>query len=631
MITVTYNNVTLENVLTRGFRQEVVYDPSGTDHWFVRYTLRFEGLVTTFPRGPRAYCPLSGSPSLPHGIWGDLRHALMDPRHPLIVSGKFRDDQENVQEKVLFRCIPERLDPADPDRDLGHGPKPISLETLGTIGGKALKIAWEVQCEKLDFPSSSPGEFGLHFEGGRGELQTVLDNRWSMDEEIDGNFYMTRTIRGSLRLSRPVSRSGFDYRWLSVPALEAGFKRQRMRYAVKEDGLTVEYEIVDRQVHTSAPWPATEMRIRRSMGTQLGVTYQGSCHVSLVGPPHIPRKALVIRAVQIMDALTKFISQAGELQEKLSWLPVRIAIMEDIGDVNAVTAELDYQFAPNEDSPQFSEQFFDRYRSLGEDLRLYDQPYPIQGLDPPPNESYDPNLSWMPSPYGYNPWGGERNPAVSAIFQCYLQRPYHPWHAMGWWPAPESAPQEVVRPEIGEPTVDRVEPEALAIEDSESRYSPTHANAVYTYARMKSVYRINRCLASMPLSKKADDGRTASILQVGAGLARRIIVIDAERFGKHPELPPPEDYTDENGVTGRLCDWKVDCLPPAVSPAGNGWIYRLRARYVYLLDRPPPHGPEAAPWPVGRLPYTSGGAASWKPSDSWSDRIGPDPDRTSGR
>jgi len=625
MITVTYNNITLENVLTRAFRQEVIYDPSGTDHFFVRYTMVFEGLITGLARGPRGYCFNIREAATPQFLWKDLRQALLDPRHTVVVRGLLQDGTGNVVPETLFRCVPERINPDDPDRDLGHGPKPIHLETLGTIGSRAIRVRWEVQCEKLEWPSTY-ADYAAHFEGGHAALQTVLDNRWSVDEELDSNFYLTRMIRGSLRLSRPVARAGFDYRWITVPALEAGFKRVRMRYAVHEDGLTCEYEVVDRQVHTAAPWPATEMRVTNAKATERGVTYTGSCRVVLLGPPHVPRKALVIRAIQILDYFTQFLTQAQDLQKK-AWIPIHIGITEEIGETNQVAAEIQYQYTPT--AEEFGkDQFANQLLELGKDFTFEGQPWLIHALGQPPFPAYDPNLSWMPEPYGYNTWGDERDPAAVAVFQCYLQRPYHPWHAAGWWPAPQGAPEEITRPEQPDVVVERVEPQSLAVPEEERVFSDSHSQAIYTYCRMKSVYKIDHGRHSLIRSKKADDNSTAVVARLGEGSARRVILVDAERYGRQPELPPPEDYTDRNGVKGYLLHWTVECLPPLPSPAGEGKIRRLRAKYIYALDRIPPYDSQAYAWPVGRLPHVNDTSWGWSPYDSWNDKLGPNQDDT---
>jgi hypothetical protein len=308
----------------------------------------------------------------------------------------------------------------------------------------------------------------------------------------------------------------------------------------------------------------------------------------------------------------------------MKWLPTRIQITEMIGEVNQVRAELEYKYTPGTDLTETEQSFVNNYQVMGRDLDLSSQPWSIPGLGEPPFPQYDPNLSWMPGPYGYNTWGGERDPAAVALFQCYLQRPYHPWHATGWWPAPQNPPDEVLRPAVEEVSVQRVEPGALTVPEEERKYSESHTRAMYTFCRMHSVYRLSQSKKQYELLGTSKNGATAAIVSTGSGKARRIIVVDAERNGKPPELPPPKDYEDANGVKGTLASFKVECLPPVVSPAGDSWIFRLRARYVYLLDRLPPTETVAAPWPVGRLPHTADTSLGWNPLDSWSDRLGPD-------
>jgi hypothetical protein len=633
MITVTYNQITIKNALTRAFRQELVYDPSQTDPWYSRFTMTFEGLVTDLAsysdvhtRKMQVYCT-SNVALTRREIWLDIRQALMDPRHPLRVEQLIFGPNGEVEPQVMFQCFPAQTAPDDPDRDVAHGPQPLNLEILGPIGTRALKISWQVQCQKLELPATPERRY--HLEQGLGQLGVVLDNRWSVEEELDQDFYLTRTIHGSLRLSKPVSQLGLDYRWIVVPALEAGFKRQRLRYAVKEDGLSADYEVVDRQVHTAAPWPATRMEVRNTKRTQQGTKFGGQCLIRLLGPPHVSRRALIVRAVQILDALTGFLRKKQELQT-FNWLPVNCEITENIGDVAEVQIILEYQYTPPTDQVQ-AQNFYDEVFNIGFDLKGL-EPWPIPAAGPPPLDHYDPNLSWLPAPYGYNTWGGERDPAAVALFQCYLQRPYHPWHATGWWPAPAGAPEEVTRPEEPETLVQRVEDVPQPVTEGESKWSEDHRQAHYTYARMKSTYRIRKGRAQflrlLDPTGVSQDQATAVVIQLGLGSAQRLIVVDAERYGVVPKIPAPVDYEDANRVKGFLVDWKVEILPPVTSPMGDELIYRVRARYLYALDRIPPLTQEAAPWPVGRLPHIADQWAGFPAAQAISEDLGPNPRRS---
>lgn len=597
---VQYNDVWLYNVQTREFRQEIVYDPSRTDRLMSRYTITVEGVVTPQMPGPGNYIHPYGVQHEAAADWfHSIRLALAEPRRPLVIS-HYSWRQNQAQAKTFFRCVPAQQYPTDPERDLGGGPKPTELRIVAVFGATAYLVQWTVVCEQLESPKG--GEY--KFLDGYQDVQPVLVNRWSVAEEFDENCFCTRTISGSLRMSQPAAQTGFDYRWLAVPWLEAGFKRQRMRYAVQPDGLEVQYEIVDRQVHTMPPWPCTDMRIRHSRSTNYGVTALARCEVQLSGPPDVPRTALLTRLVQILDYYLGILRNAGNYAK--TWQIRQATIVEEIGPANQVAGQIEIQILGSpEKSGDTSNDFITQHLlAIGKDLRLDDQPAPeVPGRQPP--EAYHPCIAEMPSPFGYNTWGGERNPAVIALFQCYLQQPYRPPHGMANWPAPQPGSQEEEKHEKTQ--VQRVPVEALKPIQRQDQYSQSHKQNLYTYVRMKNIYSFHRLLTGCPKaainSSNQPTGATTTILQLGRGAASRTVLYDAERLGSWPELPRPEDFTfgaGQEAVQAKLQKYTVKPLPPTTSPTGEGLIYRVQATYRWLLDRLPPMD---KPWPLGHLPH----------------------------
>lgn len=599
---VQYNDVFLYNVQTREFRQEIVYDQSRTDRLLSRYTITVEGVATPQQGGPGSYIQPYGVQHQAAADWfHTIRLALAEPRRPLSIT-QWSWGKGQAQSKTFFRCTPSDMYPTDPERDLSNGPKPVELRIVSVLGAQAYQVQWTVQCEKQEAPRAGEQKFLDGYQGP----QPVLVNRWSISEEFDENLFCTRTISGSLRMSLPAAQTGFDYRWLAVPGLEAGFKRQRMRYAVQPDGLEVQYEIVDRQCHTMPPWPCTDMRVRHSRSTNYGVTALARCEVQLSGPPDVPRTALLTRLVQILDYYLGVLRNAGNYAK--TWQLRQATILEEIGPTNQVAGQIEIQILGSpEKSGDTSNDFITQHMlAIGKDLRLDDQPAPqVPGRTAP--TAYDPCLIEMPSPFGYNTWGGERNPAAIAMFQCYLQQPYRPPHGMANWPAPKPGNPEEEKPEKTQ--VQRVPPETLKPAPRQDNYSQAHKQNLYTYVRMKNVYRIHRLLAGCPKAAQASSGGqnptgpTAAIVQLGQGAAVRSIHYDAERLGAWPELPKPEDFTFGSGqqaVQAKLQRYTVKPLPPTVSPSGEGLIYRVQAQYRWLLDRLPP---QDTPWPLGRLPH----------------------------
>lgn len=596
---VQYNDVWLYNVQTRGFRQEIVYDPSRTDRLMSRYTISVEGVATPQQGGSGSYIHPYGVQHQAAADWfHTIRLALAEPRRPLYIT-QWSWGKNQADAKTLFRCVPSEMYPSDPERDLGNGPKPVEMQIVSVLGAQAYQIQWTVQCEKLEFPRAGEQKF----LDGYQTPQPVLVNRWSVSEEFDENCFCTRTISGSLRMSLPAAQTGFDYRWLAVPGLEAGFKRHRMRYAVQPDGLEVQYEIVDRQVHTTPPWPCTDMRVRHSRSTNYGVTALARCEVQLAGPPDVPRTALLTRLVQILDYYLGILRNAQNYAK--TWQIRQATILEEIGPTNQVAGQIEIQILGSPDtSGDTSNDFITQHLlSVGKDLRLDDQPAPEVPGRPQP-DAYHPCIAEMPSPFGYNTWGGERNPAVIALFQCYLQQPYRPPHGMANWPAP--TPEKPEKEQHDKTQVQRVAPEALKPAQRQDQYSQSHKQNLYTYVRMKNIYRINRLLTGCPKAAiNGQSGATTTILQLGRGAASRTVLYDAERLGSWPELPKPEDFSfgaGQEAVQAKLQKYTVKPLPPTVSPTGEGLIYRVQATYRWLLDRLPPVD---KPWPLGRLPHVA--------------------------
>jgi hypothetical protein len=592
-----YNNVFLHNVLIREFRQEVVYDPSHTNRLRSRYTITVEGVVS------KRYVEssfLNDSQSVK--LLKAIQLALAEPRRNLYITQYSWGKPDEAE--MLFRCVASDYDPEDPERDLANGPKPVDLRVVSVLGTQTYQIQWTVQCEKLESPRGNELQFLNSYQGP----QPVLSNRWSVSEEFDENCFCTRTISGSLHMSQPAAQTGFDYRWLAVPGLEAGFKRQRMRYAVQPDGLEVQYEIQDRQVHTMPPWPCTDMRIRHIRSTNYGVTAIAQCEVQLAGPPDVPKTALIARLVQIMDYYLGILRNAKNYSK--TWQIRQATIVEEIGATNQVSGQIEIQILGDpQESGATSNEFIQRHMlALGRDLDLKEYETPHAPGRQQPTETYHPCVAETPSPFGYNTWGGERNPAVIALFQCYLQQPYRPPHGMANWPAPQPVKQEEEK--HAKPQVERVPVEALKPVEKSDKYSPAHKQNLYTYVRMKNSYRIHRLLAGCPQAVGVQTpgvqtaGPTTTILPLGRGAASRTVHYDAERLGDWPELPKPEDFTfggsDQQAVQAKLQKYVVKPLPTTVSPTGDGLIYRVQAVYRWLLDRLPPAD---QPWPLGRLPH----------------------------
>ncbi len=618
MITVEYNGIKIQNALTREWRQEVVYDPSGADQLFNRHTITFEGIVTEWPDKPPGIVSSHVKHNqIPSG-WQLVRMALSQPRHVLhvtLTSWTFSAHPIPL-ELPFFSCYPEAVSPSNVDRDVSNGPKPQEVRLLGVLGSHALKISWTVQCEKLDMAYTA----GAHAEalhlgedqlGGGSVTQTlpnspllesVLNNRWSLREEFDENAFCVRTISGSLRLSKNAAQLLDDGRRLVVPPLETGFKRERMLYTVDADGLTVHYEITDRQAHTASPWPATKMQVRHRRSTADGVRFTAACQVRLEGPPFASKSALLARAVQIMDFYTQFLANAQNYGR--TYYITHAELMEEIGSENAVEGHIELAVLGDPRNPQsLSMDFLEQqWLQLGKELDLSKDPVPPTAVQGP--SVCSPHLSWTPDPYGYTT-AGKRGPQELALWwliQCYLQRPHRPPHRISENPVGPHEFQPVPVEAAGAappPRIERVDWLPRKKTSSDAPYSEAHQKSLYTFVRMYSIFRNRSMRIGCPKAKKnvspgQSDSKqpTMTVIQLAEPVMDRLLIYDAERVGDWPELPYPVD--------SRLAYYEVQPFPPIKGPSGKELIFRVRAKYRYLVDRPLDLD---AVWAIGYPPH----------------------------
>lgn len=226
---VIYNGVELHNVVTRDFTQEVTYDASNTDLLFQKFHLKVEGICHA------QFAPIGGEgtpawiaqpSSLPNTAASGLKtiqELLSQPRATF---------EFHVGDELLLSAQPtNRNTLAAYNRDVNNGPHPVSVQVTHIAGSKLFRVAFtiDVCLSKCPYVSGQSTD----------APQIVLNNRWSTEESLDENLFMTRTISGDLRLSADTWTLGHDFRHIVVPYLENGFKRASMNFSVDKTGLVL--------------------------------------------------------------------------------------------------------------------------------------------------------------------------------------------------------------------------------------------------------------------------------------------------------------------------------------------------------------------------------------------------------
>ena len=567
--TVTYNGVELHNVTTRQWEQEIVYDASGTDVLFQKFHLRFEGILHVQPTGQSLSWIASGSTG---GAGGGLAGAydgmirrLGQSRCPLTVT---------IDGKQVLTVTPEApANDANVNYDVNNGPKPTKVEVLSIVGGQLMKVAFSIDCAKglcVD-PTNGPGG------------HAVFNNRWSVDESMDSNWFTTRTIRGRMRITRafPAHKA----KNIVVPGLEVGFRREGIQYVASPDGLEVEYGVIDKQVHTAAPWPATKIDGTFSETTTDGVTFHSRLNVRLEGSPDADKRLMMSQIFKIADVKMKIWTETANQD----YIIETASVTEHIGEANIVEAEFAIQH--NKDTGtrvQQADLLCDRF---GVPLDLP----PLNGVP------YDSRISRTPEIYGYTPQTGTRDPSVLMLLHCYLQQPCDDQHGIGY--TDKHSPSYATPGERVPTKVDGYSSKDPLPPSTGDDYSKETRQAVYTMCRAESRYSYNPLRVQLPVAASGSAMEdTAKFVTLGQGQCSRTISIDFERVGEWPEVPEAKDTYQDGSIRGYLLKHWARPQPPSLSPDGRKKVYRISAFYLYGLNRPPMANENMR---VGVLPFTS--------------------------
>lgn len=558
---VSYGKVTMYDVQTVDWSEEVVYDQHNADALYTRCRATFRGLVTdrNVAGGaafPVPYIDAGGSGSL-SGSLNSIRGLAMIPKQQLII-GVGNDEIVNVNGGANGNGAGGGSGASDVE----HGPKPIAFAIESVYGESVMRVrftiqwAWQTQCN--------------------GEAPAVLNNRWMVDENIGPDKYMTRTIDGALRLSSFVTDPQ-QYRELVVPRLETGFKRESLSYAVSADGLTCTYRIVDRQIETSSPWPAEHFEVTHTEGTGDGVSWASNARASLVGMPGAPLALLVRLAVEAIELKTKF----NRDRQGLMVLSSSITTVQ--GERNRVEADLAIRRTPKNNAD-----------AIAESVERITKPITQLRAVPGQPSQWAPSVSREPALYGYGPDGRPRSPAAAAVFNVFVQTPCSD-HQIGSPGATGATGQE---PATGQPTVVS-ESDATTVADQESLFTNGQIDDdqkadPYMAVDISDHWHDDHVKVALPVADTSDYWPGTKIVRLAKTQTKRTIRYAATRVGKQPDMPPlPEEYQEgESGaddasiVMGHLMHASPATISAKPTADGGSLMYSLSLEAVYCYTRP---------------------------------------------
>jgi hypothetical protein len=561
---VQYGEIILYNVTTRRWSQEVTYDETGTDVIGARFSLAFDGLIHAqrVPITDSITFVSSGTGNLGSAVaaYDSIRRQLNEPRQTLTVL--------NGNEPMLV-VTPSTTDVLGITTDIDNGPKPRRVEITSVVSNAAFRVRFEIDAMVGSCPVS--------------KNSVVVSNRWSVAEAMDSNFCTTRNIDGTLRLaiSREVTDTfpvGHQFKGLVFPHLETGFRREAMTFTSDADGLHCRYNVVDKQVDHSAPWPATDMQVQHTEGTSDGIKFGSNVQVQLKGPPYVDKRLLIERAIQIADSRLQFLEQSSK--------PTQVIMKADITDFIGAEAMivLNIQTLHLSDSPRALLTHL-RINTLGSPLQLGEA---IAEGEEIPGTEYDRSISPLPRLYGYSP-EGERRPGVLVALHAYLK---------GNVCVPDGYVTGVTHDEDTKeesrerPTEVAEVPEGSIPESTEDdRYRDEAKNALYTISKITSQYVSRDMKVAMPFSKifplRNNNSPTNVVFDLCEPQTMRRIDIDMERVGELPQIPTPFQTIVDGTIIATRLSKDETIYPPVLTADGRFEVFRIEATFWYSLSRPP--------------------------------------------
>jgi len=547
-----YNGVQLLDVQTLVFDETAQYDESDTDLLYHDFRIRVMGLAhtTSLAGSGHVIVPWGAPPTAANAV-EQIHGQLMHPRADFLYA---------INGETVLQAT---SNPNSGDLDVRSGPRPISCSITHVAGSKVIRIEYEIQVCVLKCGSEwSDGEYS---QTGR-PVQNVLNNKWSLEDTRDENFYVTRTWEGVLRVSH-ASKFPNAYRNVVIPPLRDGYKRTFNRFRSTPDGLNLRYSITDKQVHAAPPSPAKSWKASHTEGIAAGGGKgHAEVHVTLTGAPETNKRDLIVKCAQVVEARLGDMRKSFGADSENGQLLQSASLVEEL-DTNRVSMHVRVMRVPNQET------YLNLLKKdLGEFLD--------QGPKPIPNY----NHTKSPFPPTFD---DETKPSV--MFATYLQSPCHSEHGV-----PQIKELELESP--GDKYNKRKVPVEISGEDekfdSGHGLSQAHQNNMYTYVEVSSEYMTHRGVYQMPISAysgtRQEDADTSAFVQAHEPITKRVYKVIAERVGEWPDVAGPvESRTDPNGITERLLDDTIHLSDPELASDGRSLLYHIELAYTYGLSRTP--------------------------------------------
>jgi hypothetical protein len=442
--------------------------------------------------------------------------------------------------------------------------------------------------------------------GGRANTERYYYNvkslRWYFADDIDTRNWMTkRHYRGRLELyDRDIN--AHVLRQLVFPPLQLGFKRESISLNESEDGMSLDFEVVDQETYGIPPHPisswqgGTNISFPRLLIGKANVSTQ----LEVEAPPSVSKRLLAAWALRIVDAK---IHWYNSVSSDRSVFTERFDIADSFTN-NKISINVGLSFilpksgfptSPSYEAP--SSGIFSTVDTVLNNDLSYDENRKLSLTEKSDPEQAGPgHLGGIPY---YQPWYSRQwypsNHTVFGIVYCALQNPCSGSLQRPYWyvdkpadpnesPAGDSYNNQEASGGSGQQDPESGESiPALQLDDQEKTYPYTK----YEIQTIMSTDMGIRTFSPMHAIKTLTGEKANRIIhQSNAPTETVTLMLDAKRLNRWPNGPNELSFKDE--VTGiyYICQ-SVDIIAnTAVNDALRQTVeYSLRAVVKYQLSR----------------------------------------------
>jgi hypothetical protein len=247
-------DVELNIIKLAGWKREAVYN--GPHYLYTRNTL---GVRATVGAASDPYilnankAPRRMGPNNPQ-MWPTtdeaIRHYLMQPRQKT----QYLVYPWNANDPIPVLDAPV----GDELTDATGGPKPLRCDVVNFYGPRTYLVDYVVQ---TDINECGP----LAAAARKGKPPTILSHIWDTEDLMDQDFYTVRVTKGRIVFNQaglfalgavPGNNGQFlpdDFRHALFHPVPLGMKREQVHVVQRSDGVTLDYQITDRERSLQIP------------------------------------------------------------------------------------------------------------------------------------------------------------------------------------------------------------------------------------------------------------------------------------------------------------------------------------------------------------------------------------------